>query len=241
LTQLRLGLHAHRISAIIMPCAACSTSSHTATVTSCQQHNNTLFDAHDFHMPCLCCCVALRCVVLRSFEVFCMITTRYPAAAAVQVGVPLSLRTLPSTGMLVVQGPQFSQDAVCARIATMVAPAASQTADRSQPKPVDVNATAAASSNAAPVQQPSSTEVDKAGKSQGAAAAASQLNCLQQQLGAAISASDVALALGCSTSLAAELLVLAEGAGVVCRDEGPEGLRFFRNFFADPHLLASVH
>ncbi len=51
-------------------------------------------------------------------------------------------------------------------------------------------------------------------------------------LGPAITASDVARALGSiSLSIAAEHLLLAEARGVLCRDDGPEGLRFFRNFF----------
>jgi ESCRT-II complex subunit VPS36 len=47
---------------------------------------------------------------------------------------------------------------------------------------------------------------------------------------------DVARALGCGTSVAAEHLALAEARGVLCRDYGPEGLRFFRNFFRDAEL-----
>ena len=30
-----------------------------------------------------------------------------------------------------------------------------------------------------------------------------------------------------------EHLAAAEARGALCRDDGPEGLRFFRNFFAD--------
>lgn len=50
-------------------------------------------------------------------------------------------------------------------------------------------------------------------------------------LGPGISATDVASSMSVPLAVAAEHLVTAEGAGVLCRDDGPEGLRFFRNFF----------
>jgi ESCRT-II complex subunit VPS36 len=56
---------------------------------------------------------------------------------------------------------------------------------------------------------------------------------LHTVLGPPVTAVDVARALGCGTSVAAEHLALAESRGVLCRDYGPEGLRFFRNFFRD--------
>ena len=52
-------------------------------------------------------------------------------------------------------------------------------------------------------------------------------------LGPGLSASDVAQALQVPLAIAQEHLLLAEGAGVLCRDDGPEGLRFFRNFFVE--------
>ncbi len=52
-------------------------------------------------------------------------------------------------------------------------------------------------------------------------------------LGPALSATDVAQALQVPLAIAQEHLLLAEGAGVLCRDDGPEGLRFFRNFFVE--------
>ena len=42
---------------------------------------------------------------------------------------------------------------------------------------------------------------------------------------------EVALRLGVSPALALEQLLAAELAGLLCRDEAPEGLRFFRNAF----------
>ncbi|KAK9867588.1 hypothetical protein WJX84_011841 [Apatococcus fuscideae] len=52
-------------------------------------------------------------------------------------------------------------------------------------------------------------------------------------LGPALSASDVAQALHVPLAIAQEHLLLAENAGVLCRDDGPEGLRFFNNFFLE--------
>ena len=34
-----------------------------------------------------------------------------------------------------------------------------------------------------------------------------------------------------------ELLAAAEARGALCRDDGPQGLRFFRNFFADAECV----
>ncbi|KAK9816797.1 hypothetical protein WJX72_005199 [[Myrmecia] bisecta] len=51
-------------------------------------------------------------------------------------------------------------------------------------------------------------------------------------LGPALTASDVARALTIPVAIAAEHLLTAESRGVLCRDDGPEGLRFFANFFA---------
>lgn len=52
-------------------------------------------------------------------------------------------------------------------------------------------------------------------------------------LGPSIGPSDVAKALGTPVSIAAEHLLMAEAQRVLCRDDGPEGLRFYRNFFAE--------
>lgn len=52
-------------------------------------------------------------------------------------------------------------------------------------------------------------------------------------LGKPITASDVATELGTPLSLAQEHLMIAESMGILCRDDGPEGLRYFGNFFND--------
>ena len=57
-------------------------------------------------------------------------------------------------------------------------------------------------------------------------------------LGAPLAASDVAAALAVPLAVAAEHLAAAEARGTLCRDDGPEGLRFFRNFFADADCVA---
>ena len=57
-------------------------------------------------------------------------------------------------------------------------------------------------------------------------------------LGPALIASEVATALKVPVPIAAEHLQTAEAASVLCRDDGPEGLRYFRNFFKDAHFQA---
>ena len=49
---------------------------------------------------------------------------------------------------------------------------------------------------------------------------------------AGIGASDAAKGIGVPLTLAKEYLLLAENSGVLCRDQGPEGLVFYENFFA---------
>ncbi|KAI5073533.1 hypothetical protein GOP47_0011546 [Adiantum capillus-veneris] len=48
-----------------------------------------------------------------------------------------------------------------------------------------------------------------------------------------ISASEAARALGMAPALAKEQLLAAESKGDLCRDDGPDGLRFFLNFFRE--------
>lgn len=60
-----------------------------------------------------------------------------------------------------------------------------------------------------------------------------ELVAVQEGLGPALTASDVASALVIPLAIASEHLLTAEDRGVLCRDDGPEGLRFFRNFFTD--------
>mmetsp|Transcript_13413 Transcript_13413/g.25644 ORF Transcript_13413/g.25644 Transcript_13413/m.25644 type:complete len:588 (-) Transcript_13413:289-2052(-) len=52
-------------------------------------------------------------------------------------------------------------------------------------------------------------------------------------IGPGASASDTAAMLSIPLPLAQEYLLMAERRGAVCRDDGPEGLRFYRNFFLD--------
>lgn len=54
----------------------------------------------------------------------------------------------------------------------------------------------------------------------------------------ALTASDVASALMIPLPIASEHLLTAENRGVLCRDDGPEGLRFFHNFFTDIAIAA---
>ena len=51
--------------------------------------------------------------------------------------------------------------------------------------------------------------------------------------GRALTSGDVSAALTIPIAIASEHLLAAEGCGVLCRDDGPEGLRFYRNCFAE--------
>ncbi len=53
-------------------------------------------------------------------------------------------------------------------------------------------------------------------------------------LGRPLTSSDVASALLVPLAIANEHLLAVEARGVLCRDDGPEGMRFYRNFFHDP-------
>jgi len=57
-----------------------------------------------------------------------------------------------------------------------------------------------------------------------------------EDCGRAISASEVATALSVPLTIAAQHLATAEAKAVLCRDDGPQGLRFFRNFFEEVAL-----
>jgi hypothetical protein len=50
-------------------------------------------------------------------------------------------------------------------------------------------------------------------------------------LGPGTTRAEVAMAFGVPLPIAGEYLTGAEAAGLLCRDDGPDGLRFFRNFF----------
>ncbi len=52
-------------------------------------------------------------------------------------------------------------------------------------------------------------------------------------LGPGVSRAEAAEALGVPLALAGEHLAAAEAAGLLCRDDGPTGLRFFPNFFVE--------
>lgn len=50
-------------------------------------------------------------------------------------------------------------------------------------------------------------------------------------IGPGITRVDVANALNVPLPVAGEHLSMAESKGLLCRDEGPDGLRFYKNFF----------
>lgn len=51
--------------------------------------------------------------------------------------------------------------------------------------------------------------------------------------GPAITAAEVAAAFSVPITIAAQHLGTAESKAILCRDDGPEGLRYFRNFFEE--------
>lgn len=128
--------------------------------------------------------------------------------AASQVGLPLRLRKFPS-GVIVVQGSQFSDTQLCRNIEQLLQ-------QKSQ-------------GGAAPgsVPSPDTLPTPPGGSSSTVAG-----------LGPALSAADVSAALVLPMTLAKEALLVAEASGVLCRDDGPEGLRFFRNFFREAMPVA---
>ena len=99
--------------------------------------------------------------------------------SASQVGLPLRLRRF-SSGVIVVQSADFTDEAVAKKIEKLVAPEA-------------------LSGNVG--------------------------------LGPGVGPAEVSVALGLPIALAQEALLVAEMQGVLCRDDGPEGLRFYWNFF----------
>lgn len=56
-------------------------------------------------------------------------------------------------------------------------------------------------------------------------------------LGPALSSHSAAAALRVPLAIAQAHLATAEAAGMLCRDDGPEGLRYFRNFFAEANAF----
>ncbi len=58
-------------------------------------------------------------------------------------------------------------------------------------------------------------------------------------LGRSLTSTDVAAALNVPLAIAMEHLLASESHGTLCRDDGPEGLRFYRNFFADTMSAAA--
>lgn len=134
--------------------------------------------------------------------------TCWRCGACPQVGLPLRLRTFPS-GFTVIQSAAHSDDAVCAAIARMVEPHA----PASHPGPSQAVVTTAVGQKVVVLPAPEAAQ------------------SLEDELGPGITAPDVASKLSIAPTIAAEHLATAEARGVVCRDDGPEGLRFFRNFF----------
>ncbi|MEW5298836.1 MAG: hypothetical protein WDW36_001914 [Sanguina aurantia] len=124
-------------------------------------------------------------------------------------GVSLCLRTFAS-GVRVVQGRQHTDEAVCLSLAKAVAP---RPAAAAMIHPVSGDSSVGGSSGV--------------GRAAGSLVAAVALS----GLGPGLTAGDVAKLQNVSVTIAAEYLLMAEQRQVLCRDDGPDGLRFFHNFF----------
>ncbi|GLC37231.1 hypothetical protein PLESTB_001145500 [Pleodorina starrii] len=141
----------------------------------------------------------------------------------------LRLRPL-SSGVLVIQGPQHSEEQVCAKIAQLTTPpptTATTTTATTTAATADATTTTTTTSPSAPGAPPPPSPPPSPPPGPPS----------PPLLGPGLTSSDVALALGgISVAIAAEHLLTAEARGVVCRDDGPEGLRFYRNFFVQDRL-----
>ena len=62
---------------------------------------------------------------------------------------------------------------------------------------------------------------------------AALVDAASRELGPGVTSSDAAAALSVPLAIALQHLRTAEAAGVLCRDDGPEGLTFYRNFFVE--------
>jgi ESCRT-II complex subunit VPS36 len=131
--------------------------------------------------------------------------------------LPLRLRKFPS-GVTVVQGSQFSDKQLCSNIEQLLQ-------RKSQAGPAGPAA-------------PTASPMDIDGGMFSGAAGVSSSSSFVPGLGPALSAADVSAALLLPLTLAKEALLVAESSGVLCRDDGPEGLRFFRNFFREATPVA---
>lgn len=142
-------------------------------------------------------------------------------------GLSLCLRTFAS-GVRVIQGRQHTDEAVCLALAKAVAPRSG--ADR----------VVGGSSSGGGGDSPGGSKAvaggvagggDSPGGSGSGAGACSSAVSLLSGLGAGLTAGDVAKLQNVSLTIAAEYLLMAEQRQVLCRDDGPDGLRFFHNFF----------
>ena len=148
-----------------------------------------------------------------------------------QVRAPFALREFAS-GVKVVQAASHSDEAVCARLAEMV-----------RPRPAGAAADGSGGSAAQTLAPSGSGEAVAGAAAAMAAAAAGDAAAGADEdpelppevlaaLGPPVTRLEVAMALGVSVAIAGEHLRVAEQRGVLCRDEGPRGLAFYRNFFA---------
>lgn len=64
----------------------------------------------------------------------------------------------------------------------------------------------------------------------------SEVRVWTRTLGRGVTTAEAATALGVPVPVAGEHLSAAEASGLLCRDDGPEGLRFYKNFFAEVHF-----
>lgn len=153
-----------------------------------------------------------------------------------QVRAPFMLREFAS-GVRVVQSTSHSDEAICKRLGEMARPRLAGEAAGSAAAPADGGGRAAAAAVPAPVHVAGLEEDAPAAAAEEAAEPEHGAD-LAATLGPALTRLEVAVALGVSVAIAGEHLRTAEARGVLCRDEGPRGLVYYRNFFSDPSCIS---
>jgi ESCRT-II complex subunit VPS36 len=143
----------------------------------------------------------------RGFELVSPDDLRSAAESFERLRLPLRLREFPS-GVAVVQDESWSDDAACARVVDILNAA----------PPASAGSPAASEDDVGTVSPP------------GAGVNAADA------LGRGVRPAQFAIEAGMPVAVAREQLLLAERVGVVCRDDAPSGLTFYRNFFASVQL-----
>lgn len=142
------------------------------------------------------------------------------------------------------QATSHSDEEVCRKLAALVAPPSQQQQQAAGgeaapaaegPSPALGSAPGTVAAGAVEGEEPLQPRDSSSSSAAGGAA------LWYPDLGPGIGVSDAAATLAVPLAVAGEHLLVAEARGVLCRDDGPEGLRFFRNFFAAAAAELEAH